>query len=130
LRRLRDLGNTVLVVEHDRDTIVAADHLIDMGPGAGVLGGRIVAEGTPAEVMANPESITGRYLSGAAEIAVPAKRRAGGLLNLVVRGAREHNLKDVTAEFPCGAITCVTGVSGSGKSSLVIDTIYPAVAQK
>ncbi len=129
LRRLRDLGNTVLVVEHDRDTMLAADHLIDMGPGAGVLGGRIVAEGTPAEVMANRDSITGRYLAGDAEIPVPPSRRSGKGFKLAIRGAREHNLRNVTAEFPIGAITVVTGVSGSGKSSLVIDTLYPALAQ-
>ncbi|MCC6847186.1 MAG: excinuclease ABC subunit UvrA [Deltaproteobacteria bacterium] len=130
LRRLRDLGNTVLVVEHDRDTMLAADHVIDMGPGAGRHGGTVVAAGTPAEVMANPRSLTGRYLAGTATIPTPGTRRAGSGWNLVLRGAREHNLKNVTVEIPLGTITCVTGVSGSGKSSLVIDTLYPALAQK
>ncbi len=130
LKRLRDLGNTVLVVEHDRDTMLAADHLIDMGPGAGVQGGEVVAEGTPAEVMANERSLTGRYLAGATEIPVPRRRRTGGPWSLVVRGAREHNLQNVTLEIPLGTITAVTGVSGSGKSSLVVDTLYRALAQK
>jgi len=129
LERLRDLGNTVLVVEHDRDTILAADHLIDMGPGAGVHGGEVVAAGTPQAVMANPRSLTGRYLSGELEIPLPPQRRTGRQWNLVLRGAREHNLRNVTLEVPLGAITCVTGVSGSGKSSLVIDTLYRALAQ-
>jgi excinuclease ABC subunit A len=130
LQRLRDLGNTVLVVEHDRDTMLAADHLIDMGPGAGVHGGEIVAEGTPAAVMANARSITGRYLAGDAEIRVPETRRKGRGWSLVLRGAREHNLRDVTLEIPLGTLTCVSGVSGSGKSSLVIDTLYRALAQR
>ncbi len=130
LERLRDLGNTVLVVEHDRDTILAADHLIDMGPGAGVHGGEVVAAGTPQAVMANPRSLTGRYLSGELEIPLPQKRRTGRQWSLVLRGAREHNLRNVTFELPLGAITCVTGVSGSGKSSLVIDTLYRVLAQR
>ncbi len=130
LERLRDLGNTVLVVEHDRDTMIAADHLIDMGPGAGRHGGSVVAEGTPAEVMRNPASLTGRYLSGDVTIATPTSRRGGSGWNLVIRGAREHNLQNVTLEIPLGTITCVTGVSGSGKSSLVLDTLYRALAQK
>jgi len=130
LQRLRDLGNTVLVVEHDRDTMLAADHLIDMGPGAGRHGGTIVAEGTPAAVGANPASVTGGYLTGALAIPTPSSRRRGTGWNLVVRGAREHNLKNVTVEIPLGTITCVTGVSGSGKSSLVIDTLYRALAQR
>ncbi len=119
----------MLVVEHDRDTILAADHLIDMGPGAGVHGGEVVAAGTPQAVMANPRSLTGRYLSGELEIPLPPQRRTGRQWNLVLRGAREHNLRNVTLEVPLGAITCVTGVSGSGKSSLVIDTLYRALAQ-
>ncbi len=130
LQSLRDLGNTVVVVEHDRETMLAADHLIDMGPGAGVHGGHVVAAGTPAEVMANPSSLTGRYLTGAAAIPVPDKRRAGPGFSLVVRGAREHNLKNVTVEIRLGTITCVTGVSGSGKSSLVVDTITNALRQR
>ena len=130
LQRLRDLGNTVLVVEHDRDTMLAADHVLDMGPGAGRHGGSIVAEGSPEEVMANPASLTGRYLAGTIAIPTPASRRGGTGWNLVVRGAREHNLKNVTVEIPLGTITCVTGVSGSGKSSLVIDTLYRALAQR
>ena len=129
LRRLRDLGNTVIVVEHDRDTMLAADHLIDMGPGAGVHGGEIVAEGSPAAVMANPRSLTGRYLAGELAIATPPSRRAGSGWSLVVRGVREHNLQNVTVEIPLGTITCVTGVSGSGKSSLVIDVLHKALAQ-
>ncbi len=130
LQRLRDLGNTVLVVEHDRDTILAADHLIDMGPGAGVHGGEVIAAGTPLEVMADPRSLTGRYLSGELEIPLPRERRAGRGWTVTLRGAREHNLRSVTLEIPLGAMTCVTGVSGSGKSSLVIDTFYRALAQR
>ncbi len=129
LERLRDLGNTVLVVEHDRDTMLAADHLIDMGPGAGRHGGTIVAAGTPAAVMANPASVTGRYLAGELAIPTPSSRRGGTGWNLTIRGVREHNLKNVTVEIPLGTITCVTGVSGSGKSSLVLDTLYRALAQ-
>jgi excinuclease ABC subunit A len=130
LERLRDLGNSVLVVEHDRDTMVAADHLIDMGPGAGRLGGRIVAQGTPAEVERSPESMTGQYLSGTREIAVPAVRRKGHGWKLSVHGARQNNLKNVSIDVPLGTMTCVTGVSGSGKSSLVIDTLYNALARR
>src|SRR5205085_7031629 len=115
---------------HDRDTMLAADHLIDMGPGAGVHGGEIVAAGTPQDVMTNPRSLTGRYLSGELEIPLPGKRRTGRPWNLVLRGAREHNLRDVTLEIPLGAITCITGVSGSGKSSLVIDTLYRELARR
>jgi excinuclease ABC subunit A len=130
LKRLRDLGNTVLVVEHDRDTMLAADHLIDMGPGAGVHGGTIVAEGSPPAVIANPRSLTGRYLAGTLAIPVPPARRTGTGWSLALRGAREHNLQNLTVEIALGTITCVTGVSGSGKSSLVIDTLYPALAQR
>jgi excinuclease ABC subunit A len=130
LKRLRDLGNTVLVVEHDRDAIWAADHVVDMGPGAGVHGGHVVAQGTPAEIAATPESLTGQYLSGAREIAVPTRRRRGSGRALAIKGARHNNLKDLTVEIPLGKITCVTGVSGSGKSSLIIDTLYRALAQR
>ncbi len=134
LRHLRDLGNSVLVVEHDEDMIRAADHVIDMGPGAGVHGGRVVAQGTPAEVAANPDSLTGRYLAHAAHIAVPRRRTSLAAQTdprvLRIAGARGHNLKGVTVEIPVGLFTCVTGVSGSGKSTLVNDTLYAAVAKK
>ncbi len=129
LKRLRDLGNTVLVVEHDEETILEADHLIDMGPGAGVHGGEVVAQGTPAAVMGNPASLTGRYLSGELSIAVPKVRRAGDKMLRIV-GASENNLKDVTVEIPLGVLTCVTGVSGSGKSTLVIDTLHKVLGQR
>jgi excinuclease ABC subunit A len=131
LRRLKALGNTVLVVEHDEDAIRAADHVIDMGPAAGVNGGQVIAQGTPAEVEANPNSITGDYLSGRRSIPMPAVRRPVDpkrLLTLV--GATGNNLKDVTASFPLGAFTCITGVSGGGKSTLVIDTLFKAVSRR
>ncbi len=131
LRRLRDLGNTVIVVEHDEDAILTADHVVDVGPGAGIHGGQVVAEGTPADIMSNPKSLTGQYLTGAREVAVPRKRRkatAGRRLKLT--GAKGNNLKDVTAEIPLGLFTCITGVSGGGKSTLVIDTLYKAVARR
>ena len=127
LERLRDAGNTVLVVEHDRAMIEAADHVIDMGPGAGRLGGTVVAEGTPAQIAASPSSPTGRYLRGETALARPGKRRSPqGWLTL--RDARTHNLKGVTAKVPLGVLTCVTGVSGSGKSSLIVDTLLPLAA--
>ena len=129
LRHLRDLGNTVLVVEHDEDTIMAADHVIDMGPGAGVHGGEIVAQGTPAEILASPHSLTGRYLSGTLEIAVPVTRRSSDRF-LTVVGATENNLKSLTVAFPLGVLTCVTGVSGSGNSTLVVDTLHKGLSQK
>ena len=131
LRRLRDLGNTVLVVEHDEDAIRAADHLIDMGPAAGINGGHVIAEGTPAEVAANPKSLTGDYLSGRRQIAVPSLRRPmqkDRVLRVV--GARGNNLKTISASFPLGTFTCVTGVSGGGKSTLVVDTLYKAAARR
>ncbi|MCB1883229.1 MAG: excinuclease ABC subunit A, partial [Geminicoccaceae bacterium] len=123
--------NTVIVVEHDEDAIRAADHLIDMGPGAGVHGGQVVAAGTPDEVMANPSSLTGQYLTGRREVPIPAERRTpqGGRW-LAIQGASANNLRGVDARFPLGCFVCVTGVSGSGKSSLVVDTLYPALARQ
>ncbi|BDV44799.1 UvrABC system protein A [Geotalea uraniireducens] len=129
LKHLRDLGNTVLVVEHDEETILEADHVIDMGPGAGVHGGEVVAQGTPAEILKNPHSLTGQYLSGELTIAVPKKRRRSEKF-LTLVGASENNLKKVTAKIPLGVMTCVTGVSGSGKSTLVIDTLYKVLCQR
>ena len=130
LRQLRALGNTVLVVEHDRETILAADHVIDMGPGAGVNGGEVVAQGTVQDIMEHELSRTGRYLSGRAEIFLPAQRRKGNGKVLILKGARQNNLKGIAVEFPIGVMTCVTGVSGSGKSSLVVDTLWKAMAQR
>jgi excinuclease ABC subunit A len=130
LQRLKRLGNTVLVVEHDEDAIRAADHLIDMGPAAGMAGGYVVAEGTPAEVAANPKSITGDYLSGRKGIAIPARRPLQKDRVVKVIGARGNNLKNVSAAFPLGVFTCITGVSGGGKSTLVIDTLYKAVSRR
>ncbi|MCK8783764.1 excinuclease ABC subunit UvrA [Roseomonas sp. NAR14] len=131
LRRLRDLGNTVLVVEHDEDAIRAADHLVDIGPAAGAGGGRVIAQGTPEEVARHPDSLTGAYLSGRRRIEVPAERRAPDPeRQLRVVGARGNNLKDVSAAIPLGTFTCVTGVSGGGKSTLVIETLYKATARK
>ncbi|MEM1370990.1 MAG: excinuclease ABC subunit UvrA, partial [Pseudomonadota bacterium] len=131
LKHLRDLGNTVLVVEHDEDAVREADHVVDIGPGAGVHGGKVVSQGTPAEVEADPASLTGQYLSGVRSVPVPTQRRKPvKSRQLSVVGARSNNLKDVRADIPLGLLTCVTGVSGGGKSTLLIDTIYKAVARK
>jgi len=131
LRRLRDLGNSVIVVEHDEDAILTADHVIDMGPRAGVLGGEVIAFGKPEDLMANPQSITGKYLSGEEEIAIPEKRRWADKKKMIkVVGATGNNLKNVTAEIPLGIFTCVTGVSGGGKSTLIIETLYKALARR
>jgi excinuclease ABC subunit A len=131
LRRLRDIGNTVIVVEHDEDAIRAADYVVDMGPGAGVHGGHVVAAGTPDDIMAADASLTGQYLTGRRSVAVPTERRAGHRGQAIeVVGARENNLKDVAARIPLGTFTCVTGVSGSGKSTLVIETLYKAAARR
>ena len=130
LMDLRELGNTVLVVEHDEDTIRAADHVIDIGPAAGVNGGELIFSGTPEELFQSEESLTGRYLSGKQKIHIPAKRRVGNGKKIIVQGAQANNLKKVTAEFPLGCFTCVTGVSGSGKSTLVLSTLYRAISNQ
>lgn len=131
LRRLRDLGNTVIVVEHDEDAILTADYVVDVGPGAGIHGGEIVSKGTPQDILSDPNSLTGKYLTGEMSVPVPLKRRKpqkGRSLKIV--GARGNNLKDVTVDIPLGLFTCITGVSGGGKSTLVIDTLYKAIARK
>jgi len=128
LRRLTKSGNSVLVVEHDAETILAADHVVDLGPGAGRNGGFVVAEGTPSELARHGSSITGKFLSRRETIPLPSRRRAGNGKVLSVHGARQNNLRDLTVEFPLGTMICVTGVSGSGKSSLIVDTLYPALA--
>jgi excinuclease ABC subunit A len=130
LNRLKELGNTVLVVEHDAETILSADHIIDLGPGAGMLGGEVVFQGSPKEIMADKGSLTGQYLSGKQAIPIPRKRRKGNGRSLVIEGAREHNLKDIAAGIPLGTLTCITGVSGSGKSSLINGILYPALCNK
>lgn len=131
LKRLRDLGNTVIVVEHDEDAIREADYVVDVGPGAGIHGGRIVSQGTPADILADPNSLTGQYLTGTKSVPVPAKRRKPMKSRMLrVVGARGNNLKDVTVDIPLGCFVCVSGVSGGGKSTLVIDTLYKAVARR
>ncbi len=130
LEHLRDLGNTVIVVEHDEDTMRKADYLVDMGPGAGIHGGHVVALGTPAEVAENPKSVTGQYLSGRKQIDVPKKRREASRRAIRIKNARANNLKNVSVDLPLGLFTCVTGVSGGGKSSLVIETLYKAVNKR
>ena len=127
LKHLRDMGNTVIVVEHDEDTMLASDWIVDLGPGAGVDGGEIVAEGTPKQILAHPTSLTGAYLSGRTVIPYPKKRRVASDF-IEIRGAKEHNLKNIDVKFPLGIFTCITGVSGSGKSSLVMDILYKALA--
>jgi excinuclease ABC subunit A len=130
LRRLRDLGNTVIVVEHDEDAIRTADHVLDIGPGAGIHGGHIIAQGTVDDIIATPASITGKYLSGEMVVPIPERRPKDSRRTLTVVNARGNNLKNVTAEIPLGLFTCVTGVSGGGKSTLLVDTLYKAIARK
>src|SRR5215212_9330606 len=130
LKRLRDLGNTVIVVEHDEDAIRLADHVLDIGPGAGMHGGHIVAQGTPADIMNNPKSLTGKYLTGELSVAIPERKPPNHRRTIKVVNARGNNLKNVSAEIPLGLFTCVTGVSGGGKSTLLIDTLYRAIARK
>ncbi len=131
LTRLRDLGNTVVVVEHDEEAIMTADHVVDIGPGAGIHGGEVIAEGTPKKIVATKKSLTGQYLSGALEVPVPKQRRETNACKCItVKGARGNNLKNVSAEIPLGTFTCVTGVSGGGKSTLLIDTLYKSLARK
>jgi len=127
---MRDIGNTLIVVEHDEQTLRTADYIVDLGPGAGVHGGAIVAQGTPEEVMRNQKSVTGRYLAGTLTIDVPAERRPGNGKRITIKGCKEHNLKGIDVSFPLGAFTCITGVSGSGKSTLLSDLLYPVISNK
>ncbi len=127
---MRDLGNTLIVVEHDEDTMMACDYLIDIGPGAGIHGGEIVAQGTPKEVMKNEKSITGQYLSGKKQIYLPKERRKGNGNFIEVKGAKENNLKNINLSIPMGIMNVVTGVSGSGKSTLINDILYRSIASK
>jgi excinuclease ABC subunit A len=130
LKGLRDLGNTVLVVEHDDETIRTADWIVDLGPAAGEHGGRVIAEGTPKQILAHPKSLTGAYLSGRKQVEVPKKRREGNGKSLKIVGAKANNLKDIDVSIPLGKLVCITGVSGSGKSTLMTDILYEALAEK
>jgi excinuclease ABC subunit A len=130
LIHLRDLGNTLIVVEHDEQTLRMADHIVDLGPGAGVHGGRVVAQGTPQQVMDVAESLTGQYLAGTLTIDIPDQRRQGNGNSVKLKGVSEHNLKNINVEFSLGVFTCITGVSGSGKSTLLSDVLYPALANQ
>jgi len=130
LQNLRDLGNTVIVVEHDEDAILTADYVVDMGPKAGVHGGEVIAAGTPAKIKKSKKSITGQYLTGKREIAIPTKRRTVDTKRTIsIKGARGNNLKDVDVDIPLGLMTCVTGVSGGGKSTLIMETLYKQAAR-